>query len=152
MKKTIKILFLIFLFTVTNYGQTNNVKQEKNTNTEVVSGTNEWSAVSERVFTTVIVISELALLLGILFYWKKTRGESKVTNKNTFKKNIQALRLERIKYYEDEKLSTKRKTLYSKINAKTIDGRFITAKAKRLSISKGEIFLATRIRQLQAKT
>ncbi len=147
-KKTLSILIIMFVFTVMNNGQS----IDSNTNNKIVSGNTEWNIASERIFTTAIVVSELALLLGILYYWKKTRVESKTTNKSTFKKNIQALRLERIKYFEDEKLSSKRRMLFSKINKKIIDGRFITAKAKRLSVAKGEIFLAARIKQLQAKT
>ena len=147
-KKTLSILIIMFVFTVMNNGQS----IDSNTNNKIVTGKTEWNIASERIFTTAIVVSELALLLGILYYWKKTRVESKTTNKSTFKKNIQALRLERIKYFEDEKLSSKRRMLFSKINKKIIDGRFITAKAKRLSVAKGEIFLAARIKQLQAKT
>ena len=149
-KKVAIIIILIFVFTVTNNGQTKKEHQRNNIN--IVNTKTEWNSISERVFTTAIVVSELALLLGILFYWKKTRVESKTTNKNTFKRNIQALRHERIRYFENEKLSSKRKMLFSKINKKIIDGRFITAKAKRLSVSKGEVFLAARIKQLQAKT
>ena len=149
-KKLLSILVIIFVFTSINNGQS--IRSNDTNNKNIATTKTEWSAVSERVFTTAIVVSELALLLGILYYWKKTRIESKATNKNTFKKNIQALRLERIKYFENEKLSSKRRMLFSKINKKIIDGSFITAKAKRLSVSKGEIFLAARIKQLQTKT
>jgi len=149
-KKAITILILTFVLSGINNAQTNSIQNTSNQNVE--STKTEWSAVSERVFTTVIVVSELALLLGILYYWKKTRVESKTTNKSIFKKNIQALRLERVRYFENEKLSNKRKMLFTKINKKIIDGKFITAKAKRLSVSKGEVFLAARIKQLQAKT
>ncbi len=157
MKKIIQILILTFLFTIVNNGQSknnyqiNSVKHDNVTEKSIPQKT-EFNAVSERVFTTVIVLSELALLLGILFYWKKTYGEGKTNNKSIFKKNIQALRHERIKYFENEKLSLKRKMLKTKINKNTIDGKFITVKAKRLSISKGEVFLAARIKQLQART
>ena len=149
-KKLLSILVIIFVFTSINNGQS--IRSNDANNKNIVTTKTEWSAVSERVFTTAIVVSELALLLGILYYWKKTRIESKTINKSTFKKNIQALRLERIKYFENEKLSSKRRMLFSKINKKIIDGSFITAKAKRLSVSKGEIFLAARIKQLQTKT
>lgn len=149
-KKLFSILVIIFVFTSINNGQS--IRSNDTNNKNIATTKTEWSAVSERVFTTAIVVSELALLLGILYYWKKTRIESKTINKSTFKKNIQALRLERIKYFENEKLSSKRRMLFSKINKKIIDGSFITAKAKRLSVSKGEIFLAARIKQLQTKT
>ncbi len=157
MKNIIKIMFLTFLFTIVVNGQSHNspqnnsIKSRSNSGLTIATKANT-NAISERIFTTVIVLSELALLLGILFYWKKTYSEGKTNNKSIFKKNIQALRQERIKYYEDEKLSLKRKMLKTKINKSTIDGKFITVKAKRLSISKGEVFLAARIKQLQART
>ncbi len=151
MKKILSILFVTIVLTFVNNAQTKTNKNITIHNSAVNYENPKMNFINERIFTTSIIISEIALLLGILFYWKKTYTESKIDNKTIFKKNIKALRNERIKYFENEKLSAIRKTLKTKIKKKIIDGKFITAKAKQMKISKGEIFLAQRLKQLQTK-
>ncbi|MEE9429547.1 MAG: hypothetical protein V3V16_00805 [Melioribacteraceae bacterium] len=153
MKNIILIIFAVLLFSNNILGQKKYVKSETNFSKTsevnlVKKENNIKGTISERFFTTAIIIGETILLLVIVGYWKRTRTDVKKDSKSVFKKNINALRLERVKRFDDEKLSMKRKILFSKLDSSKIDGKYITTKAKKLEISKGEIFLATRIKQL----
>ena len=157
MKKLVLILFAILFISNTVYGQ-KKYRESKNSYSvnsklEVIKKENNIKAtVSERFFTTAVIIGETILLLLIVGYWKRTRTDYYKDNKIIFKKNINALRLEKVRRFENKKISLKRKILSSKIDKVTIDGKYITSKAKKLEISKGEIFLATRIKQLSKQT
>ena len=67
--------------------------------------------ITERVITTSVIVGELGILLFVLFYWKKTRTDGSIKGKNMFKRNIQAIRDERVKPTIDIKVSNKRKKL-----------------------------------------
>ena len=103
---------------------------------------------SERFLTTSVIIGEVVLLLFILFFWKGTKNDSDADDNTIFKKNIKALRNERLIPIINQKKSKKRVKLLNKLNFNRVSGKFITSKAKKLSISKGELFLAARIQQL----
>lgn len=105
--------------------------------------------VPERIITTSVIIGEIVILFLLLFYWKKTRGDAKVKTQNTYKKNIRAIRDERIKPQNNLDLSAKRKSLQKFKILNSLDGKSITNRAKKMSIAKGELFLAARINQLQ---
>ena len=144
MKKLFLIVIAVLLSSNLLFGQVNSSKE-----TIVAENTNEITgAISERFFTTAIIIGETILLLVIVGYWRRTRTDSKDDSKSVFKKNINAIRLEKVRRFEDEKLSLKRKSLFSKMNQTSIDGKFITSKAKKMEVSKGEIFLAAKLKQL----
>ena len=144
MKKLFLIVITVILSSNLLFGQVNSSKE-----TIVADKTNEVTgAISERFFTTAIIIGETILLLVIVGYWRRTRTDSKDDSKSVFKKNINAIRLEKVRRFEDEKLSLKRKSLFSKMNQTSIDGKFITSKAKKMEVSKGEIFLAAKLKQL----
>ena len=153
MKKLFLIVTVVLLSSNLLFGQVNSDKSKRsygNSNETIVSEkTNKITgAISERFFTTAIIIGETVLLLIIVGYWRRTRTDSKDDSKSVFKNNINAIRLEKVKRFENEKLSIKRKTLFSKINQTAIDGKFITSKAKKMEVSKGEIFLAAKLKQL----
>jgi len=153
MKKLFLIITVVLLSSNLMFGQANGEKSNSvnrdNSETIVAEKTNEITGgISERFFTTAIIFGETILLLAIVGYWRKTRTDTKDDSKSIFKKNINAIRLEKVRRFEDEKLSIKRKTLFSKINQASIDGKFITSKAKKMEVSKGEIFLAAKLKQL----
>ncbi|MCP5063267.1 MAG: hypothetical protein GY936_12485 [Ignavibacteriae bacterium] len=153
MKKLFLIVTAVLLSSNLLFGQVNNIESDgrsgNNKETIVTEKSNKITgAISERFFTTAIIIGETILLLVIVGYWRRTRTDSKDDSKSVFKKNINAIRLEKVRRFEDKKISIKRKTLYSKMNQTSIDGKFITNKAKKLELSKGEIFLAAKLKQL----
>lgn len=106
---------------------------------------------TERIITTAIIIGEIVLLLGLILYWKKSKGKSRPENKKLYKNNIRAIRDERIKPNVDRKISCKRKTLKDKISLSKLNGKTITSTAKKMAISKGELLLAAKIQQLQSQ-
>jgi hypothetical protein len=151
-----KVLFLIIiLFTMTLSAQS---KPYDMGNSAEITAINEQtgsifgSNASERIITTSVVFGELAILVLVLVYWKKTRTDYKESNVNRYKKNIRAIRDERIKPTVLNKNSSKRKAMPKLIEKKKLTARSITSTAKKLSISKGELFLAAKIQQLQNQT
>lgn len=106
---------------------------------------------SERVITTAIIIGEIVLLLGLIIYWKQSKGKSRPENKKLYKNNIRAIRDERIKPKADLKITDKRRTLKNKIALSKLNGKTITSTAKKMAISKGELLLAAKIKQLQSQ-
>lgn len=108
--------------------------------------------VSERILTTSLIIGELVILGLVLFYWKRTRTDSKKSKKNIFKRNIKAIRDERIKPIVVNKYTSKRKQLTSLFYKKNVTGKIITSTAKKMSLAKGELFLAAKIQQLQEQS
>lgn len=128
-------------------GEQANVTNKSNSNDFTFS-----FSISEGMITTAVIIGELGILLLVLYYWKRTRDDSKSNVDQTYKKNIKAIRNERVKPKINTKTSLQRKGLKKFVKRNPIDGRTITSAAKKMSIAKSEIFLATRIQQLQSQT
>lgn len=151
-----KILFLLVtLITLTLLAQSKTYEIRNIAETAKIdeqTGSVFGSSASERIITTSVVFGELAILVLILFYWKKIRTESKQSNNNRYKKNISAIRDERIKPALINKNSAIRKELPKVIGKNRLTAKLITSTAKKLSISKGELFLAAKIQQLQDQT
>lgn len=105
--------------------------------------------ISERFITTSVIVGELGVLLFVLFYWKKTRSDGTIKGKDNYKRNIQAIRDERVKPQIDIKVSSKRKRLNNLKIIKNLNGKTITSTAKKLSVAKGELFLAAKIQHMQ---
>ncbi len=151
-----KILFLILtVLTLTLSAQSKPYDMKKSA--EVVEANEQTGSIfgnsaSERIITTSVVFGELAILVLVLFYWKRTRTDSKKFDTNRYKKNISAIRDERIKPTVRNKNSSRRKSLANAIEKKRLTGKTITSTAKKLSIAKGELFLAAKIQQLQNQT
>lgn len=110
------------------------------------------SDLTERFLTTAVIIGESFILLMILYYWKKTREDNKKdlkkNSKRNIKQNIKSIRNEKAIIWFDKKAELNRKKLFSKISFKNMNGKIITKQAKKLSLSKGELFLAARINRL----
>ena len=158
MKKIISILLSILVLSNVlpaqninskTYDMSSDSKIVKNNNVEERFFTTD---VSERIITTSVIIGEAIILLLVLFYWKRTRNDSKTEVDYSYKRNIRAIRDERIKPIPNLEITSKRKHLRKRIKTKALNGRTITSTAKKLSIAKGEVFLATRIQQLQNQT
>ena len=105
------------------------------------------SIFSDINLTSAIVIGEIVILVFVLYYWKKTKDENKQGYKNNLKNNIRALREERVRITNSN--GNRKKIIINKLNLKLVDSTTISNTAKKLSISKGEIFLAQRMKQMQ---
>lgn len=104
---------------------------------------------TERVITTSAIIVELAVLFILLYYWKRTRKRNNKISNSVYRRNIKAIREERINP-DIIAVSTKnRKSLTEILNSNPWHSRSLTASAKKLTIAKGEILLAARIKQMQ---
>ena len=131
-----KVIFIILtLSTLTISAQTK--PYDMKNSAEVVNVNNQSNSIfganaSERIITTSVVFGELMILVLVLFYWKRTRTDSKQLNTNRYKKNIKAIRDERIKPIIINKNSSRRKSLANSIDKKTLTGKSITSTAKKL--------------------
>lgn len=153
-----KIYLQILLLVVINFGliaQTSSYKTYDMKNKTHVENKYEikkagfFENIPERVITTGVVVGEILILLFVLYYWKKTRDDSKSGSSNIYKNNIKAIRNERISPILIMNKHKNRKALKKSVNYSSINGSTISRKAKKLSVAKGELFLATRINQLE---
>lgn len=148
-----KLVVLILFITLNIYLPAQSMNTETG-NTAIVSNPESNSEpildyVPERIITTSVIVSEIVILFLLLFYWRKTKNDAKVRTQNIYKKNIRAIRDERIKPQNNLDLIAKRKSLQKYKMLNSLDGKSITNRAKKMSIAKGELFLAARINQLQ---
>ena len=151
MKKIYIIVIFVLVFSSHGFSQTRS-SSEKN-EIALVGSSNANNSLTtnygERIFTTGIILLEVAILLMVLYYWKKTRTETKKKVKDVYKNNIKALRNERIKPVLNKDISKKRRNLGKVIKMKSLTGKNIGSKAREHNISKGELYLAARIQKLQ---
>ena len=103
---------------------------------------------TERFFSSGIILLEVAILVMVLYYWKKTRSEVRKEEESTYKRNIKAIRDERVFPIFDKDISKKRKILNNLIAINELNGRNISNKARTYDISKGELYLAAKIHSL----
>lgn len=149
-RKKILIAVLLSLFSVSEIVAQPEEAQINNTNNGIVEII-QSTILSERSITTVVIIGELSLLLLILYYWKKTNNDAKIENTKSLKRNIRALRNESIKLIYAENDHERRLKIFRAMNRKQMDGKLLTATAKKLEVSKGEVLLVAKINQLKSK-
>ena len=157
MKKTITILFVILVLGGTLAQNHSPKTYDMSTETQIADKDQSNDivlarGVSERLITTSVIVGEVIILLLVLFYWKKTRDDSKLGVNNTYKRNIKAIRDERVKPLLNKKNSLQRKSLMAQLKNNSLNGKTLTRTAKKLSIAKGELFLAARIQKLESQT
>lgn len=150
MKKVLIVILLSFVLCTISTGKNGTNGSNRISNSVIKADSEGFSvtAFSERFLTTGVVIGEALILLVILYYWKRTREDAKPDSKLLLKHNIKAMRNEKVFFREADKETRKRKKILSDFNFNNINGKLITSKARKLSVSKGEVFLAARIYQL----
>lgn len=115
-------------------------EQSSYSNDSILSGLN--SSVIK-----IFVLVEAALLVSMIIVYRRKKISSKPEKVN-LKENILKLRNEEIQSLNDEKLAKLRKSLKNqRLEVKNM-GRSITKKAKKLSVSKGEVHLAAKLNML----
>ncbi|PID62457.1 MAG: hypothetical protein CR986_01430 [Ignavibacteriae bacterium] len=101
-------------------------------------------------FLLMLIISfEVAILIVLSIYWRKEKIVSLVTKNKNIKKNIRAIRNEDLLDVKFKYPNKYRRTLLNKIKYKKLNDETLTKQAKKLSVAKGELFLAARLKQLQ---
>ena len=110
-----------------------------------------WDQINERIITTSVIVIEIVVLFFILFYWKRTRKETFHKSNLHIKRNIKALREEKIRPIIDSNSNKNRKTIIDKINLRKLTSRNINNRSKKLSIGKGELILAAKINQMYGR-
>ncbi len=106
------------------------------------------SDANERIFTSGIIFLEVVILVMVLYYWKKTHSDLKKNVETTYKRNIKAIRDERVKPIFNKEISKKRKAINKLIEIKELNSRNISKKARVFDIAKGELYLAAKIHSL----
>jgi hypothetical protein len=154
MRKLVSIFLLVMLFAIHLEAQNDSfekydMSKDKSLSKIEESANSILGASSERIITSSVIIGEVIILFTLLFYWKRTRNDSNSKKNEIYRKNIRAIRDERVKPNLISELSKKRKTLKKHKILNSLNGKSITNTAKKMSIAKGELFLAARITQLQ---
>jgi len=158
MRSTMLILLNILFFTTLSLAQNYTpITYDMSDGNQIINqgeynNSDARGSISERIVTTSVVVGEVIILFLIMFYWKKTRKNSKVNSGLVYRKNITAIREERVKQVLNKRESTLRVALNTKIKNTSLNSKSLTSKAKKLSIAKGELLLAARIHQLQEQT
>ena len=104
---------------------------------------------SDRIITTSAIAVELTILFVVLYYWKRSRREKNRNSTSVYKQNIKAIRDERINPNMIDINLKVRKSLATGFKLRSLNSRRLTSNAKKLEVSKGELLLAARIRQMQ---
>lgn len=147
MKKLVVIFFLILFQNIDLLCQ-EKVKPAENEKTPVVNNLPVLKYSTEKLLINGVIVFEIVILLSVLIYWKKNKSKSQKKLDVLYKKNIHALRSERILSIDKSVETKKRRSLKKAIKNLEINSAVINKKAKELKLGKGEIFLAAKIREL----
>jgi hypothetical protein len=101
---------------------------------------------SESMLIRIFIFVDILLVTVLFIIWRRRKQRIAAELKAKFKNNIRKLREERIKGKDDLRLKTLRKNLQSHAICNDLNDKLVTDQAKKLSISKGEIYLAAKIK------
>lgn len=101
---------------------------------------------SESVMIKIFLLMDACFAAVLFIMWKRRKQRIEKEQKVIFKDNIRKLREERIKGKEDARLKALRKNLQTHAICANVSDTAIANQAKKLSISKGEIYLAAKIK------
>lgn len=122
----------------------------KTENAEIIPAIKEEAPLIKDIYIKIIIGIETILLLFIIYFWYKKKSKEQKSEFSDLKKNIRRLREEKIGGLLDNTLTKVRSGLI--LQVANIDSRNITAHAKKLSISKGELHLAAKINLMMQKS
>lgn len=123
-------------------------EEDRKNQTYVVSSTQVTTESEPNLIAYAFWSVELLLIVVILTVWYKKVQYRKKYAVKTLKINISKLREEKIIYKANTELSMVRKSLVSLPIRYDDNGRDIVRKAKEYSISKGEVYLAAKLKIL----
>lgn len=101
---------------------------------------------SEGTLIKIFLLVDAALVAFLFLIWRRRKERIAKELKAKFKSNIKKLREERIKGKEDERLNNLRKNLQAHPICSNLTDNSVSTQAKKLNISKGEIYLAAKIK------
>lgn len=101
---------------------------------------------SETILIRLFLLVDVILVAFLFVIWRRRKERINKELKAKFKSNIKKLREERIKGKEDERLKALRKNLQAHPICGNLNDSSVSSQAKKLSISKGEIYLAAKIK------
>ena len=101
---------------------------------------------SEDVLIKVFLLMDACFAAALFIMWRRRKQRIEKEQKVIFKDNIRKLREERIKGKEDVRLKALRKNLQTHAICANLNDNAVANQAKKLSISKGEIYLAAKIK------
>jgi hypothetical protein len=163
------ITFFLFCFAIINFGQ-DIINKEKVNSTRVVGQLLHESLsvekhssiinapidkqseafISKKSFVKIFIFLEGSIFIILLILTRRKRIEIKKYELSVLKENIRRLRGENIgSILNNPSYKNRRKLRFQKIK---VDGREITKRAKQMSISKGEIFLAAKLSSMMNNT
>ena len=134
-------------------GQIDEIKSRetaaKNENVLLAEFGGEEFIIGKSALTKLYIFIEGSLLIILLIYVKRKLAESKKYRIQRLKENINKLRSEKIGSRSGRELYRIRKKLRLQPAAKS--GREITMRAKKMNISKGEIYLAAKLNMMMSQ-
>ena len=129
-------------------------KQDAPVNTAPNKDANLYATITnimkQEAAVKIFIILEAIFVAALVIIWRR-RKMTRTENRAVLKINISKLREEKIGSVEDKRLTQIRTGLAYKPIAINNTGSGITAAAKRLAISKGEVHLAAKIKILANK-
>ncbi len=105
---------------------------------------------SDDLLMKISILSSAAVLTSLFIFIRRFRGRKK-SAKTDLKKNIRLLREEKIFSKKDKKLSGLRTKLSGAASTYELSNRAVARNARDMNISKGEIYLAARIKSHEMK-
>ncbi|MBI9073178.1 MAG: hypothetical protein JEY94_16365 [Melioribacteraceae bacterium] len=91
---------------------------------------------------------DASILAAIVIFWRRRNQKIKAYKSSMVSDNIQLIREEKIGLEYSKKSNKRRSKLFGKGSFKVESGESITRLAKKLSISKGEVHLAAKMKML----
>ncbi len=123
-------------------------QEELKLQTLVVSQSNEQKLSSNNIIEYLLLALEGAIVLVLVFLWFKTKNYRKKAKLKKLKFNISKLREEKIICGLTNDLTKVRKKLLTIPIAFNDGGKDVIRKARQFEISKGEVYLAAKIKLL----
>ncbi len=127
-------------------------KEESGEIQTYVAGTTEKIVNKNKTFYAIIfVLLEIALLTKLYMKWKERKRKTIRIPATDLKENIEKLRLEKIIRKNNEKVEALRRNLGQGKITFDVKKNNLTKLAKELSISKGELYLAAKLKLMTGK-
>lgn len=102
------------------------------------------------LFLKIFILLDLSLLAALFVYWRRRKLKIGMAEKAKFKKNITKLRSEaKFRRRSEARTDEVRKKLQMDPVCDTADEELLLKHAKKLSVSSGELLLASRLRLLE---
>lgn len=124
------------------------VPAQKLPSKKIVKAEMNESLLSKKDMLKIFIILEASLIAALVILWRRRNYNPDAQLLNKLRKNIRLLREERLATYNDAHLSKIRSALQTQPIKVDDRGRDIITKARKYSISKGEVHLAAKLKMI----